>query len=270
MEKARILYVSQQMYPYIGETPQGIIERFLPQGIQEKGKEIRTFMPRYGSINERRHQLHEVIRLSGLNIIIDDVDHPLIIKVASIQQARMQIYFIDNEDYYNRKGILVDKDNKYFKDNEERAIFFSRGVLETIKKLSWSPDIIHCNGWISCITAFYASTIYRDNPLFTNTKMVISLHDDVEDAPIESDLYQKVKMRGIAEEALAPFKGQSSYHTLMKVAIDHSSGVAVGSENASQELIEYAKEKGKPILEYQSHDSYVDAYNDFYDSILNS
>lgn len=270
MEKARILYVSQQIYPYISETPQGIMERFLPQGIQEKGKEIRTFMPRYGTINERRHQLHEVIRLSGMNIIIDDVDHPLVIKVASIQQARMQVYFIENDDYYNRRGILCDRDGKYFKDNDDRAIFFSRGVLETIKKLSWSPDIIHCNGWISCVTAFYASTIYKDNPLFTNSKMVISLYEDVGNEMLNGNLYNKIKMRGIPEEALEPFKGDNSYYSLMKIAIDYSSGVTLGSTNVDQELIDYAKEKGKPVLEYHTQDSYIDAYNDFYDEILNS
>lgn len=268
MEKARILYVSQQIYPYIGETPQGIMERFLPQGIQEKGKEIRTFMPRYGTINERRHQLHEVIRLSGMNIIINDVDHPLVIKVASIQQARMQVYFIENEDYYERRGILKERDGSYFKDNDERAIFFSRGVLETIKKLSWTPDIIHCNGWISCITVFYASTIYKDNPLFSNSKMVISLYEDFGDDVLGDNLYNKIKMRGIPEEVLEPFKKAKSYYDVMKIIIDYCAGVTLGSTKVSEELIEYAKSKGKPILEFHTQDSYIDAYNDFYDDIL--
>ena len=126
MEKQKILFVSQEIYPYLPETEMSMIGRYLPQGIQEKKREIRAFMPRYGSINERRNQLHEVIRLSGMNIIIDDTDHSLLIKVASIQSARMQVYFIDNEDFFHRKGILTDKDGKYYPDNDERAIFFAR------------------------------------------------------------------------------------------------------------------------------------------------
>src|ERR1017187_9789166 len=143
MRKARILFISQEITPYLEESSLAHIARYLPAGVQDKGKEIRTFMPRYGSVNERRNQLHEVIRLSGMNLIIDDTDHPLIIKVASIQQARMQIYFIDNEDYFQRKFTFTDKNDKFFKDNDERTIFFSRGVIETVKKLGWSPDIIH-------------------------------------------------------------------------------------------------------------------------------
>src|ERR1035438_9854840 len=148
MKKARILFVSQEITPYLEPTAMGTLARQLPQGIQERGREIRTFMPRFGSINERRNQLHEVIRLSGMNLIINDTDHPLIIKVASIQSARMQVYFIDNEDYFQRKFMLTDKNDKFFKDNDERAIFYSRGVLETVKKLGWGPDVVHCHGWI--------------------------------------------------------------------------------------------------------------------------
>src|ERR1051325_8725711 len=148
-KKARVLFVSQEVTPYVEESPMSVIGRQLPQGIQERGKEIRTFMPKFGSINERRNQLHEVIRLSGMNLIIDDSDHPLIIKVASIQSARMQVYFIDNQEYFQRKGLVKGENNKFYADNEDRAIFFCRGVLETVKKLSWSPDVIHCHGWMT-------------------------------------------------------------------------------------------------------------------------
>ena len=149
MEKKRILYVMQEIMPYLPESPMSKIGRFLPQKTQESRKEIRTFMPRFGLINERRNQLHEVIRLSGMNLIIDDIDHPLIIKVASIQQARMQVYFIDNEDFFKRKFIFRDKKDKFFDDNDERTIFFSKGVLETVKKLGWAPDLLHCHCWFS-------------------------------------------------------------------------------------------------------------------------
>src|SRR5512145_391352 len=176
MEKNRVLFVAQEITPYLPESHMGLIGRHLPQGIQEKGREIRTFMPRFGSINERRNQLHEVIRLSGMNLIIDDNDHPLIIKVASIQQARMQIYFIDNEDYFSRKSIVADANGKEFEDNDERAVFYARGVLETVKKLRWAPDLVHCHGWMSSLVPVYLRSIYHDDPLFHNYKIVYSVY----------------------------------------------------------------------------------------------
>src|SRR3954468_6542045 len=176
-KKARVLFVSQEVTPYLDETPMSIIGRKLPQGIQERGKEIRTFMPKFGVINERRNQLHEVIRLSGMNLIIDDNDHPLIIKVASIQSARMQVYFIDNEEYFQRKMIFHDAKEKFFKDNEDRMVFFCRGVLETVKKLGWAPDIIHCNGWMTSLIPLFIKSSYKEDPLFQNSKVVYSVYD---------------------------------------------------------------------------------------------
>ena len=178
MRKARILFVSSEIHPYLEMDEQSKIARFLPQGIQERGKEIRTFMPKFGCINERRNQLHEVIRLSGMNLIIDDSDHPLIIKVASIQAARMQVYFIDNEEYFQRKQTFRDADNKFFADNDDRSIFFCRGVLETVKKLGWAPDIIHCHGWMTALLPLFIKTSYKDDPMFHNSKVVYSLYND--------------------------------------------------------------------------------------------
>src|SRR4030043_1980363 len=174
MKKARVLFVSQEITPYLPETEMSRIGRYLPQGIQEEGREIRTFMPKFGCVNERRNQLHEVIRLSGMNLIIDDTDHPLIIKVASIQSARMQVYFIDNDDYFQRKFIVTDGSGKEFEDNDERALFFARGVIETVKKLRWAPDIVHCHGWMSALVPVYLRSIYNDAPLFHNYKIVFS------------------------------------------------------------------------------------------------
>ncbi len=168
MKKAKVLFISQEINPYLEITPMSDISRYLPQGIQETGKEIRTFMPRFGCINERRNQLHEVIRLSGMNLIIDDADHPLIIKVASIQAARMQVYFIDNEEYFQRKYVFRDGKNKFYKDNDDRSIFFCRGVLETVKKLGWAPDIIHCHGWMTSLVPLLIKTAYKEDPLFKN------------------------------------------------------------------------------------------------------
>jgi len=178
MKGFKVLYVSQEITPYLPESEMSVIGRNLPQAIQERGKEIRTFMPKYGCINERRNQLHEVIRLSGMNIIINDADHPLIIKVASIQAARMQVYFIDNEDYFQRKYLFHDDQGNYFNDNDERAIFFARGVIETVKKLQWPPDIIHCHGWFAGLLSVYVKKVYDDDPAFRNSKVVWSVYNN--------------------------------------------------------------------------------------------
>lgn len=267
MEKKRVLFVSQEITPYIEETPIARIGRFLPQGIQEKGKEIRTFMPRYGSINERRNQLHEVIRLSGMNLIIDNNDHPLIIKVASIQQARMQIYFIDNEDYFQRKGTLYDKNGKFFEDNDERAIFFARGVLETVKKLGWAPDIIHCHGWFTSFIPLYVKKSYRDNPLFAETKVVMSIYDDDFKEEMASDIAKKIKYDGVTKQDLAYYK-KTNFVSLIKAAVEYSDGMIVGSKKINKELLEYIGKTGKPVLDFQGDEDYLDAFSDFYDKVL--
>jgi len=210
--------------PYLPETHRSKIGRYLPQGIQEKGKEIRTFMPRFGNINERRNQLHEVIRLSGMNLIIDDHDHPLIIKVASIQQARMQVYFIDNDEYFERKYTTIDKNGKFFEDNDERAVFFSRGVLETVKKLGWSPDIVHCHGWMSALVPIYIKKAFRDNPIFSDTKIVVSLYNDEVADKLNDNLPQKIKMDGIHDEDLEVYRN-GNYLDLIKGALEYSDAI---------------------------------------------
>lgn len=267
MEKTRVLFVAQEILPYLEETALAKIGRYLPQGIQERGKEIRTFMPRYGNINERRNQLHEVIRLSGMNLIIDDTDHPLIIKVASIQQARMQIYFIDNEDYFQRKYSLADKNGEYFKDNDERTIFFTRGVLETVKKLGWGPDIVHCHGWFTSLLPVYLKKAYKINPLFSDAKMVLSIYDDEYNGALSASLGEKMKIEGITNKDLAHYK-TPNYVNLIKAAITYSDAIIIGSEKINPEIEEYLKTVDIPVLEYQDSDTYIDAYSDFYDKIL--
>ncbi len=267
MGNARILYVAQEIYPYLPESNIANICRHLPQGIQEKGKEIRTFMPRYGSINERRNQLHEVIRLSGMNLVINDTDHPLIIKVASIQSARMQVYFIDNEDYFQRKAVLVDENNNYFADNDERTIFFTNGVLETVKKLRWSPDIVHCHGWISSIVPLYIKYIYNQNPLFEHSKTIVTLYDDEFSPSLNNDFYKKLILENIPSNAIKKLEKDPSYINLMKTAIDATDAISIGVKHVNQELLEYAKKSGKPILEYQSNEKNVEAHRTFYDQL---
>jgi len=268
MEKTKVLFVHQEITPYLEENPISIIGRNLPEGIQMKGKEIRIFMPRFGNINERRNQLHEVIRLSGMNLIINDTDHPLIIKVASIQKARMQIYFIDNDDFFTkRKSTIADKSGVFFKDNDDRTIFFSRGVIETIRKLNWPPDIIHCHGWMSALIPIYIKRAFKDNPLFSDSKIVMSIYDEDFTETFNAGFDKKMKMTNIAPKDVKHLK-TANYVNLMKTAIDFSDAVIYGSEKINPELDEYAKSLQKPILEYQSPENYVDAYNDFYDNLL--
>jgi starch synthase len=267
MQKKRVLYVFQEIMPYLPESHMSKIGRFLPQKIQESGKEIRVFMPRFGLVNERRNQLHEVIRLSGMNLIIEDIDHPLIIKVASIQQARMQVYFIENEDFFHRKFIFRDAKGKFFDDNDERTIFFSRGVLDTVKKLGWEPSIIHINGWFSALLPLYVRTLYKDNPLFTDSKIVVSLYNDGFEEEFDPKFVEKIKAPGIPDKALQYYK-KANYVSLMKSAIDFADAFILGDENINTEVLDYAQASGKPILEYQGDEDYFDAYNQFYDEIL--
>jgi starch synthase len=267
MEKKKVLFISSEITPYLPETEMSKKSRFLPQGIQERGKEIRTFMPRYGSVNERRNQLHEVIRLSGMNLIIDDTDHPLIIKVASIQSARMQVYFIDNEDYFQRKHVLKDSKGNEFADNDERAIFFARGVLETVVKLRWAPDLIHCSGWLTSLVPLYIKKAYNDNPLFVDSKVVYSVfHDDFK-KPLDPNFRQKLKMSGINNKDTEIVE-EPSYVNLSKLAIQYSDAVIQGSPVINNEILEYIQSLDKPFLNYQPEDIYIDAYNEFYDKVL--
>jgi starch synthase len=268
-EKVRVLFVTTEITPYLKESHLGLIGRHLPQGIQEKGKEIRTFMPRFGVINERRNQLHEVIRLSGMNLVINDADHPLIIKVASIQSARMQIYFIDNEDYFHRKGIFTDKNGHFYEDNDERAVFYARGVIETVKKLGWAPSVIHCHGWLSSLVPFYVKTAYRENPIFSEAKIVYSIYDEAFTESLSSDFHEKIDMDGVDKEKLKLFPSKD-YLGLMKGAIDISDALIIGSPEIDPKVMEYLEKSGKPYLAYQSTDKYVDAYDEFYESILSS
>ena len=251
------------------ETPIATIGRDLSQGIQELGFEVRTFMPKYGYINERRNQLHEVIRLSGMNIVIDDSDHPLIIKVATLQPARMQVYFIYNDDYFLRNVTKEIETEVSPNDNDERSIFFVRGVMETVKKLRWEPDIIHCHGWISALTPLYLKHMYNDEPIFAKSKVVYSLYNDAYPQPFDERLAEKMKMDGIIPEDVAPIEGKPVDHmALTKLAIAHSHGVIQYSPDINPEILEYIKELGIPFLPYQEDDSnYIERYAEFYKSI---
>lgn len=267
MENKKILFISQEITPYLPESEISIIGRNLPQGIQDHGKEIRTFMPRFGCINERRNQLHEVIRLSGMNLIIDDTDHPLIIKVASIQAARMQVYFIDNEDYFHRKATIQDTKGKFYADNDERTIFFARGVIETVKKLQWAPDLIHCQGWFTSLIPLYVKKYYHDNPLFMESKIVTSLYNDEFSGNLDARILQKLEWDGLAADDIEIMK-TPNYENLLKLSMNFSDGLIIGSESINSSVQQNAEQSGLPVLPFQSEETYIDAYSDFYDKIL--
>ena len=264
----KVLFITQEIIPYVSESEMANLGRHLPQAIQEKGKEIRTFMPKWGNVNERRNQLHEVIRLSGMNLIIDDTDHPLIIKVASIQSARMQVYFIDNDDYFQHRLMATDENGQEYNDNDERAIFYARGVLETVKKLRWCPDIIHCQGWISAFVPLYIKKAYAEEPSFRDSKVIFSLFDTDLKSNLQHDIADKLMLKGIEKTDVTDIISDSAtYKDLCKLAIAYSDGIIQNSENVDTELLDYAREKGIPVLEYQSPETYVEAYNNFYEEI---
>ena len=267
----RVLFVNSEMSPYLPESQIASIARQLPQGIQERKKEIRSFMPRYGFINERKNQLHEVIRLSGMNIIISDIDHPLVIKVASISAARIQVYFIDNEDYFRRKYMFSDDKGKFFPDNDERAIFFARGVLETAKKLRWAPDIIHCHGWISHLVPAYLKKSYKDDPIFSSSKIVLSLYSDTPETPFNPDFAAKAAFGGLTKDDLQYLSKESDGIDLAKTAIQYADGIILGAPDVKPEIVRSARARKLPFLQYDEgavqDGTYVDAYNAFYDTI---
>jgi starch synthase len=270
MKKAKVLFVSQEITPFLELTEISKIARYLPQGIQERGKEIRTFMPRFGLINERRNQLHEVIRLSGMNLIIDDSDHPLIIKVASIQSARMQVYFIDNEEYFQRKSVFRDAKKKFYKDNEDRMVFFCRGVLETVKKLGWAPDVIHCHGWMTSLIPFFVKTGYKDDPMFRNSRIVFSSYFQDLEETMTPNLVKKLKMDGVSADDLKLYKDPSMVNVNL-AAMKWSDGIVKRTSEKNTSIDNYLKKANKPVLQFESAEDesgFVTACSDFYDELL--
>ena len=263
-EPVKILFITQEIDPYTKETEIAEICRKFPQYAQEKGCEIRAFMPCFGHINERRNQLHEVQRLSGLNIIIDDSDHPLIIKVATVQGTRMQVYFIDNEDFFRRNGIAQDKEGTFFDDNDERGIFYVRSVLETIKKLRWTPDIIHVNGWISALAPMYIKKSYASDPFFANSKIIYSVYNDNFECKIREGFDNRALFDEIEESDVEILKGEVlSTEKLHKIAINHADAVICGSDTITEELERYIAEKGIPYLPHSEEDRYERYWNFF-------
>jgi len=265
MKDKRILYVSSEVVPYLPETEISSMSFEAPRMVNQQGGQIRIFMPRYGNINERRHQLHEVIRLSGINLVINDLDMPLIIKVASIPKERIQVYFIDNDEYFKRKATLTDEDGNLFPDNDERAIFFAKGVIETVKKLNWSPDIIHVHGWLASLLPLYLKEYYKDEPLFNESKIVTSIYNQNFEGALNKSMSSKVKFDNISGSAIEMLE-KPTFNNLMKVAIDYSDALIIGSEVLPKEIEKHLKDAKKPVLDYKNKDEFSEAYTNFYNT----
>ncbi len=263
MKDKRILYVSSEVLPFLPETEMSSMSFEAPRMVNGHGGQTRIFMPRFGVINERRHQLHEVIRLSGVNLVINDLDMPLIIKVATIPKERMQVYFIENEDYFKRKATFTDEDGNLFPDNDERVIFFTKGVIETVKKLNWAPDIIHVHGWMASLLPLYMRNYYGNEPLFVNSKIVTSVFNNGFEGTLDADMEEKVLFDGLDEERVAHLKNPT-FEALMKTAIDNSDAVIRGSEELPESLNKYIEEKDLPTLDYKTKIDFAQAYRDFY------
>ena len=265
MEVKKVLFISQEIAPYVPERRLSQIGRILPQGIKEQGIEERTFMPKYGMIAERSNQLHEMIRLSGMNVIIDDTDHPLIIKVATLQQAHFQVYFIYNEDYFASNRIDELEMNCSPQDNDERSMFFVRAVIESIRKMRWVPDIIQCTGWISALAPVYIRTLYGDDPSFRDAKIVTALFNEDIAAPLNARLGEKMHMDGIPKTALKPINGkQLTYDELMAYSLKYSDAVIECEEGVSEAVLAAAADM--PRLQFIGDDD-VNKVKDFYASL---
>jgi len=264
MKDKRILYISSELTPYLPETEVSKMAFEVPKEMHHQGAQIRMFMPRFGVINERRHQLHEVIRLSGMNLIINDMDMPLIIKVASVPKERMQVYFIDNEEYFKRKAVFTDEDGELFSDNDERAIFFAKGVVETVKKLNWAPDIIHIHGWMASLLPLYLKEYYKNDPLFKDSKIVTSAFNYNTPGVLSKDkLMDKIKFDQISEEKLGPFKNGNK-DGFVRIAIENSDAVIKGSDELDEDLTSFLDKLEIPVLDYYPLEGFTEAYSEFY------
>jgi starch synthase len=267
MEDKRILYVSSEVVPYLAENEVSLMSYDVPKMINDQGGQIRIFMPRYGNINERRHQLHEVIRLSGMNLVVNDLDMPLIIKVASIPKERIQVYFIDNDEYFKRKATFSDEDGVMYPDNDERAIFFAKGVVETVKKLNWVPDIIHVHGWMASLLPIYMKHYYKDEALFSETKIVTSVYGQSFEGSLDVEMINKIKFDNVPHDSIKELE-MPNYENLIMASINHSDAIIIASENVSPSLTKFIESSAKPFLPFATKDKFSEAYTNFYKEML--
>lgn len=267
MARTKILFVTHEMSPFLELSKISEITRQLPQAMQERGFEIRILMPRFGNINERRNRLHEVIRLSGMNIVVDNNDNPLIIKVASLPAARMQVYFLDNEDYFQRKKVFRDENGKFFADNNERSLFFGKGALETVKKLGWSPDVVHCHGWFSAMVPAYIKTVYHADPTFKDTKVIYSLYEEDFGNDSLTEKYAEMAQQSDLASEFATRYGSGNYLDVYKGALSFSDVVINSGLSTDNEVLKHVAGQGIRVFETQGDEDY-DAYAALYDEFV--
>jgi starch synthase len=269
MSKLKILYVTHEMTPYIEMSAMAESARELPQKMQDKDMEVRVFMPRFGNIKERKHRLHEVIRLSGINVPVGDDDNPLIIKVASLPSAKMQIYFLDNDAFFGRKYDFCDENNKFYEDNDERVIFFNKGVIEIIHKLGWIPDVIHCQGWMSSLVGMYARTVTRNEPVFKNTKFIYTVFEDCFDGKLGEKFIDKAIVADQPKESFQQLENPSC-NDLYRTGITFADGITLGAQDINSELYEAIYKSNKPVLAYQEKDSenFAESHYEFYQTLI--
>lgn len=269
MSKLRILYVASEINPFLQTTKVAEFVRKLPQAMQERGMEIRILVPRFGLINERKNRLHEVVRLSGINIAVGEEEKPLVIKVASIPNAKLQVYFIDNEDYFHRKSVFVDKNNNFYEDNDERAIFFCKGVIETVKKLGWAPDIVHCNDWMTSLIPMYLKTTYKNDPIFKVTKSVFTVYDNVFSHKFNGDLLDKVKMIDIDDSMLYNLKS-ADFAGFIKIGAEYADAVIKAEEEFSESLNNLVANlpKDKKVDTIEKDENFLDSYYNLYNELV--
>ncbi len=269
--KLRILFVTSEIEPFLKISSAADLIRQLPQKLQEKGHDTRIFMPKFGVINERRNRLHEVVRLSGINIKVAGEEKPLTIKVASIPNVRLQVYFLDNEDYFKRKSALTNpSDNTFHPDNDERAIFFCKGVIETVRKLGWAPDVIHCHDWMTSFLPFYLRTHYQNDPMFKNTKIVFTLYNNEFENETVGNFMDKMRVDGIADETLNRFE-ENSYVGMCKGGIAMSDCITKGHATIQASLESHLQQSRHDgvFIDIANKDTYAEEYNELYATLLN-
>ena len=261
----KILFITQEITPYVPDSPLAKLGREVAESAQGRNREIRSFMPRWGIINERRNQLHEVIRLSGMNLIIDETDHPLIIKVASILSTHMQVYFIDNDDYFNKRKMARDENGEEYPDNAERAVFYARGVLETVKKLRWAPEVIHCQGWMTSIIPLYIKTAYADEPSFRDCRVVFTPSDQTMNAPLPENFAGILQFRDAGIECTEGISATDNMQALNQLGMKYADGVSL--LRPAPEFRDFARALGKPYLPPQKPEHYATVYPNFFDRV---
>jgi len=269
MEKKRILIVTHEMDPYINLTHAAKIANSLPKYLQDNGMEIRVLMPKFGNINERRHRLHEVVRLSGINVIINDEDYPLVIKVASLPGARLQVYFLDNEDFFKRKNVFEDDDNNFFEDNSDRMIFFCKGALETVRKFGWAPDLIHCFGWMTSLIPMFLKTTYKDDPIFANSKVVYTVSNNYFETKLKKDFTTQLQISdNITKKHVDFFKDGDN--TSLNIGGSEFADALLVEDDLNEAMSAYVKKaKNKRVLKVNSNeDASLPLVSDFYKDIL--